>query len=58
MEERVCVCVEGERSREALIVWQLRLVRVVVDVDLRRPLEVEEGLEGIRVVDVSVVGVD
>ena len=38
---------EGERSREALMVWQLRLVRVVVDADLRRPLEVEEEVEGI-----------
>ena len=37
------------------MVWQWRLVKVVVDVDARRLLEVEEERVGIAVADVDVV---
>ena len=40
-------------SREALIVWQLRLVRVVVGIDIRRLFKTGEGEGVIGVVDVG-----
>jgi len=58
MEEGVGALAEGSMvSREARMVWQLRLADVVIDVDFRRLLGVggEEG--GIAVVDVDVVAV-
>ena len=45
-------------SREARIVWQLRLGEVAVDVDFRRRFEVEGEGVGIGVVDVGVVAVE
>jgi len=59
MEEGVWVWVEGSSaSREARIVWQLRLGEVAVDVDFRRPFGVGDKGEGIAVVDVDVVAVE
>ena len=47
---------EGSRaSREARIDWQLRLVRVIVEVDFRRLFGVGDEEAGIAVVDVEVV---
>ena len=44
-------------SREARIVWQLRLGEVAVDVDFRRLFGVEGEGVGIAVVDVDAVAV-
>lgn len=48
---------EEERSREARIVWQWRLVEAAFDVDGRRLFEMEDEGAGIAVVDVDVQGV-